>query len=229
MDKRNVSTELELSRAANVAERQIYRLGQGLIHTFPITDVVKLAQYFEQSVDEFLATFLPNALQPIEFEQSVDQSAEIAALKAECERLEKTLEQQTTDESEEVAALKAEYERLEKTLEQQGITLQQQWQQEALDQLEPWLLQWSAAANAAIERPNFPAKALVSLAKPFEQLLENWDVQPIGVVGDTVEYDPTTHQLVKDGFDVEPGDTVTVQNIGYTQGDRLLHRAKVVG
>ena len=50
----------------------------------------------------------------------------------------------------------------------------------------------------------------------------------IGEVGEAVEYDPQIHQLVKGGFSTKPGDKVTIQNVGYQQGDRLLHRAKVI-
>ncbi|OKH17814.1 nucleotide exchange factor GrpE [[Limnothrix rosea] IAM M-220] len=227
MAEKGLTSESQLAAATGVAERQIYRLGQGLICALPIADLVKLAQYFELSVDDFLGAFLPIAVQPMDFDANVGRSP--APSTPEPELPTDEIEQQIEAlESPEITALKAEYNRLEQTFEQQKNTLQQQWQQAALEQLESWLLQWSAAAKAAQENPDFPAKTLVALAKPFDQLLESWHVTPIGSVGETVEYDPQIHQLVKGGFDTQTGDPVTIQNVGYMQGDRLLHRAKVM-
>jgi molecular chaperone GrpE (heat shock protein) len=216
----------ELAQLAGIAERQIFRLQAGLIHTFPVADVVKLAQALGLSVDELLGIFLPLATQPMAFAPSVkpeEPQAEPEPVKTE--PLPPALS--PVDQSAEIAALKAEYERLEKTLENQATTLRQQWQQEALELLESWLLQWSAAANAAQQNPTFPAKTLVALAKPLDHLLEAWQVTPLGVIGEELIYNPKQHQLVKGGFDVKPGDPVIVQHVGFMQGDRLLHRAKV--
>ncbi len=228
MAEKSLLSKSELAAATGVTERQIYRLAQGLVHALPIADVVKLAQYFEISVDDFLGKFLPIAVRPLSFDANIGRSP-VSPTPKPTPELQAEIEEQIEElESPEITALKAEYSRLEQTFEQQKTTLQQQWQQEALEQLESWLLQWSAAANAAKENPDFPAKTLVALAKPFEQLLESWDVNAIGAVGEPVEYDPQLHQLVKGGFDIKPGDTVTIQNVGYMQGDRLLHRAKVI-
>lgn len=311
MAQANISDVVQLAQQSGVATRQVYRLQKGLIHTLPVEEVVKLAQFFDQSVDEFLALFLPTAIHPIPFTpkivsqpiidpaelealqaegdrlreqlkadaathlqtvqrletQMAEQAqalaelqaqldaqakiptidpAELAALKTEGDRLRAELKAETEAHSQSVEtlearlaaqaaehaktleALKAEYSRLEAQLSEQGDSTQHQWQQEALDILESWLLQWSAAANAAQNNPNFPAKTLVALAQPFEQLLESWGIIPIGTVGETVKYDPKQHQLVKGGFDVKAGDAVMIQNVGYQQGDRLLHRAKVI-
>lgn len=351
MAQANIDNVVLLAKYADVAARQLYRLQEGLIHTLPVATIVKLAQYFDQSVDEFLAQFLPTALQPLNFgiqtqskpsanpaeletlkaecdrlilqltdqtaayakdtaslkaektqlemqlaDQAVTHAAEVEALKAEyahletqlaeqavthateiealdhrnhdpaaidpatletlqaqCDRLQRELEEQalgnnfkiqdleaeceylqakmaeqTTVHITEIETLKAEYQRLEEQLTNEGDRARQAWQQEALDILESWLLQWSAAASAAQDNPQFPAKTLVTLAKPFDQLLASWNVTPIGSIGEEVAYDPKQHQLVKGGFDVQSGEPVIVQNVGYQQGDRLLHRAKVI-
>jgi molecular chaperone GrpE (heat shock protein) len=56
-------------------------------------------------------------------------------------------------------------------------------------------------------------------------LVAAWEVEPIGTVGTEVPYDPQNHQLM--GGTVQPGESVRVRYVGYRQGDRLLHRAKV--
>lgn len=396
MAQANIADLVQLGKQSGVALRQIYRLQKGLIHTLPVEEIVRLAQFFDLAVDEFLALFLPYAIHPIAFtaatktvptvdpaeltalqqegdrlrvqlkeeaeafaemvqtlehklaSQAADHQHIVAALQTEQDNLhaqltaantthaemvklletqiaeqtqelellqsqltnqsdtpaidpaewealqtegdrlrtqlaaqaqeladlqaqldeytdspqidptelealqlegdrlraelkveteahaqsvtnlEARLAAQATEHAKTVETLKAEYSRLENQLTGQGDTNQQQWQQEALDILESWLLQWSAAANAAQNNPSFPAKTLVALAQPFEQLLEHWGVTPIGAIGERVAYDPKQHQLVKGGFDVKPGDPVRVQNVGYQQGDRLLHRAKVI-
>ncbi|ACB00612.1 nucleotide exchange factor GrpE [Picosynechococcus sp. PCC 7002] len=269
MAQANVSDVIQLAAYSRVAARQIYRLQAGLIHSIPVEAVVKLAQYFDQSVDEFLALFLPTGIQPLEFTPKTTQAtgidpAELEALQTEGDRLRAQLEtqainhaeeieqlqhhlqvqqqeytdkidhlqQQLTDQAEAQAqqeeTLKAEYARLETQLDSQQAQNEQRWQQEALDILEAWLLQWSAAAKAAQDNAQFPARTLVALTQPFEQLLASWDVTPIGTVGEIVDYDPQEHQLVKNHGDVGPGDAVVIQNAGYRQGDRLLHRAKVI-
>ncbi|MBV5259998.1 nucleotide exchange factor GrpE [Synechococcus moorigangaii CMS01] len=269
MTQANVSDVIQLAAYSQVSARQIYRLQAGLIHSVPVEAVVKLAQYFDRSVDEFLALFLSTGIHPVEFtpkltsEPNIDPAA-VASLQAEgdrlraeleiqainhaeeiqqlqqhletqqeeydqkIDRLQQQLETQAADHADQEAALKAEYVRLEAQITAQNDRNEQQWQQEALDTLEAWLLQWSAAAKAAQDNPQFPARTIVALTQPFDQLLESWNVTPIGSVSEIVEYDPLVHQLVKDHGDVAPGDLVMIQNVGYRQGDRLLHRAKVI-
>jgi DNA-binding Xre family transcriptional regulator len=121
--------------------------------------------------------------------------------------------------------LKQEYQRLEKCLEQQKQELYDEFQQSSLQTIESWLLQWSGAAYAAQNRPEFPAKNLVLLIRPIEQLLKDWGVEVTETVGSEIPYDPQRH-IVLDGT-VEPGELVRVRFAGYRHGDRLLHRAKV--
>lgn len=224
MTQANIADELELASRSGVPERQIYRLQQGLVHSFPVAIVVKLAQSLQVSVDDFLAAFLPQSLVPVEFMPSA------VSLEPEPIVEKKAPEPEPEPQVDEaaIANLKAEYQRLEAQLATQSEILQEQWQAEALNILEAWLLQWSAAANAAQHNQDFPAKTLVTLTQPFTYLLENWEVYPLGSVGEEVAYDPQIHQLVKGGFSTQPGDLVQVQNVGYQWGDRLLHRAKVI-
>jgi transcriptional regulator with XRE-family HTH domain len=103
--------------------------------------------------------------------------------------------------------------------------LQQEFQRSSLQTLEPWLLQWSAAAYAATQNPELPATKLLPLVRPVENLLTSWDVKMIDRVGETVPYNPQQHDLM-DGT-ANAGDPVRVRYAGYQQADRLLHRPKV--
>ncbi|HTL89271.1 MAG TPA: helix-turn-helix transcriptional regulator [Leptolyngbya sp.] len=121
--------------------------------------------------------------------------------------------------------LQTEYDRLQTQLIEQRETLFQDFQQSSLQTLEPWLLQWSAAAFAAQQNPQAPAVKLLPLMRPIEQLLQQWGIEPTAIVGSEIPYDPQQHQLM--GGMAEPGDLVRVRYSGYRQFDRLLYRAKV--
>ena len=123
------------------------------------------------------------------------------------------------------AALQHEYQRLQSQLVQQREDLWQEFQQTSLQTLEPWLLQWSAAAYAAQQNSQLSAVKLLPLIRPIEQLLQQWSIEAIGAVGSEIPYDPHRHQLMSGT--AEPGALVRVRYAGYQQHDRLLHRVKV--
>ncbi len=122
-------------------------------------------------------------------------------------------------------AMQKEYDRLQTQLIEQRETLLQDFQQSSLQTLEPWLLQWSAAAFAAQQNPQAPAVKLLPLVRPIEQLLQQWGIEQTAIVGSEIPYDPQQHQLM--GGAAELGDLVRVRYAGYRQYDRLLYRAKV--
>lgn len=126
-----------------------------------------------------------------------------------------------------VKALRQECDRLQTQLATQAETVRQQVQQEAIAQLETWLVQWPTFAHAAQQKPDLSAQKLLPLVRPVETLVQSWGVTPIETVGAEVSYDPQIHQPSKAGV-LSPGQPVRVSHVGYRQGDRLLYRAKVV-
>ncbi len=125
-----------------------------------------------------------------------------------------------------VKALREECDRLQTQLATQAETVRQQVQQEAIAQLESWLVQWPTAAHAAAQRDDLPAHRLLPLVRPIEELIRRWGLVPIEAVGAEVPFDPQIHQP-KAGC-IAPGQRVRVSHVGYRQGDRLLHRARVI-
>lgn len=123
------------------------------------------------------------------------------------------------------AAIAQEYDRLQTQMQQQRETLIQEFQQQTLQILESWMLQWPTAASKAQENPDLSAVKLLPLLRPIEQLLQEWGVEAIATVGASIPYDPQFHQLMEGT--AQPGETVKVRYTGYRQGDQLLHRAKV--
>jgi transcriptional regulator with XRE-family HTH domain len=118
-----------------------------------------------------------------------------------------------------------EYDRLQAQLATQRAELLEEFQQMTLQTIESWMLQWPTAAHAAQQNPTAPAVKLLPLVRPVENLLTQWGIVPIGVVGETIGFDPQRHQVI--GPVPDPGDPVRVRYVGYCQGDRLLHRTKV--
>lgn len=128
-------------------------------------------------------------------------------------------------DTESLTTLKQEYQRLEQQLSEQRETLWQEFQQNSLNILESWLLQWPSAVVAANNNPQFPLKTLLMLVKPVEKLVISWGLKPIASVGAQLPYNPQEHQLLEGT--AQPGDLVKVRNLGYKKGNKLLYRAKV--
>ena len=107
------------------------------------------------------------------------------------------------------------------------VLSEETFQRSALHTLEPWLLQWSAAANAAQRNPQLAAAKLLPLLRPIDILLTEWGVEILGRVGEELRYDPTLHQSMESGVLIQTGDRIRVRFSGYRYRGNLLHRAKV--
>lgn len=189
---------------AGFSRQQIKNLRQGQIQLWRLDSLQKLAQVLHISLEELLASF-GSAI-------SLWGGEAIASPPSDSNQAE-------------IQALKQEYQRLSDQLAQQQQTLQQAFQAESLQILESWLIQWPKAAQAARQNPQLPAVKLLPLLRPVEDLLKHWHIEPIGEIGAEVAYDPQRHQLQQGT--VTPATLVKVDYVGYQQGDRLLHRAKV--
>ncbi|MGD1864294.1 MAG: helix-turn-helix domain-containing protein [Phormidesmis sp.] len=98
-------------------------------------------------------------------------------------------------------------------------------QSTALQTIETWLIQWPTIAKRVQDHPELSATKLLPFIRPVEQLMEEWNVEPIATIDEQLPYDPTYHQLTK-GV-ANPGDLVQVTHTGQTHHKNLLHRAKV--
>lgn len=99
------------------------------------------------------------------------------------------------------------------------------FQYQSLQTLESFLTYFPTAKAAALQNPNFPATKLLPLIGAIDRLLVQWNVTPIGTVGEELPYEPQFHQLIEGS--ANPQDLVTVRYVGYRQPERLLFRAKV--
>ncbi|MGB3693708.1 MAG: helix-turn-helix transcriptional regulator [Spirulinaceae cyanobacterium] len=195
MQQVGISNYEELRKKSGVREREIIRLRYGLVLQTKAETLVKLAQTLQISVDKLIKVL----------------SSKPIAQKA-ATPVDKT-------------KLKQEYQRLQKQIANQKESLQQEFQQESLQTLESWLVQWPTAAAAVENNPELPATRLLPLIKPVTQLLQNWRVEAIASVGEEVAYNPQQHQLMSGT--AQDGDPVKVRYLGYSWKNKLLYRAKV--
>lgn len=124
-----------------------------------------------------------------------------------------------------IDTLRQEYQRLQNQLAEQRQTLLQEFQLSSLQVLESCLLQLPTFAFKAQENPEISATKLLPLMRPLQQLLQQWGVEQIAPIGEKLPYNPQLHQLLSGN--ARAGDLVIVRYTGYTQGDKLLYRAKV--
>lgn len=191
----------ELSQVAKVARLQLIRIQQGLILNLSLGAIARIAQALNVSVDSLLQTFVE---QPqVSSDQAITSSQQDDAL----------------------IACRQEYQKLQQEMTQLQQALLVEFQQASLETIESWLLQWPTAATAVRQNPQLPASKLLSLVEPVEQLVKHWNVSTIATVGEELAYDPQNHQLMKGVAQV--GELVKVRYVGYKQGDKLLHKAKV--
>ena len=214
MTAQNIATFKALSLRSQVSLGAIKRLQQGHILTMQVQTVTKIAAALGISVDDLVRSFTADL---------TDLTAESVAI----------VKPQTSNPD-----LQQEYDRLAQQLKSQETNLREVFQNEALQTLEPWLIQWSAAAHAAQTNPQLMASRLLPLLTPIDTLLVQWGVSAIGIVGEECDYDPVLHQGMNG--DCQVGDRVRVRFLGYRRQtvqalngqtlneNQVLHRAKVM-
>ncbi|MBD2113287.1 MULTISPECIES: helix-turn-helix domain-containing protein [Cyanophyceae] len=200
MAEANIASYRALSQTSGVPRSAIDSLRQGQVGRLRVDVLQRLSQALGLSLEDLVNRF---------------SSLNVSQLRGGSEN----------EAMDQIQILRQECDRLQTQLVTQADTVRQQVQQEAIAQLEPWLVQWPTAAHAAQQKADLPAQKLLPLVRPVETLVQSWGVTPIETVGAEVSYDPQIHQP-KAGV-LSPGQPARVSHVGYRQGDRLLYRAKV--
>lgn len=197
MQQAGITSFEELSKISGVSQWQLNRLLVGLMPKLSIETLLKLSQALQISLEQLLFSF--------EVKYGSIPSENLFGAET----------------------FKQEYQNLQQQLKEQKNILEQEFQQSSLAVLESWLLQWPTAAIVAQKNPQLSAVKLLPLVKPIFELLKQWGLEMTASVGDTIPYDPQSHQLLEGGGEAQPGDLVTVRYVGYRKDDQLLHKAKV--
>ena len=201
MQKVSIDSLEDLSEVANVPELQIRRLLYGLIYKLSVENSLRLSQVFQLDLQKFISLFA-------EAENSDLPQENIAKQSTQNDR-----------------SWQQEYQRLEREIAQQKDTLQLQFQQDSLQVIESWLIQWPTAIAAIAKNPDLPAERLIPLVNPVKELVANWGLTSINSVGEELAYNPQLHELMTGS--AEPGTMVKVRYVGYKNGNELLYKAKV--
>ncbi|AFZ12889.1 hypothetical protein Cri9333_2010 [Crinalium epipsammum PCC 9333] len=125
----------------------------------------------------------------------------------------------------EIEELRQECLRLREQLQQQNIQLTTEFQESTFKQIQTLLTNYPSLRPMVQVKPELPAKNIISLLTPLDNLLSTWGYELIGQAWEQVEYDPQLHQ--PDNSDIQPGELVFVRFVGYRQGERILVPAKV--
>lgn len=115
--------------------------------------------------------------------------------------------------------------RLRDELHQQKTQVTADCQDATFESLQSLLTNYPSAAQMAQVKPDLPARNLLALLTPLDNLLQSWGIEPIGIPWEAVPYDPYIHQA--DADDITPGEVIYIRFVGYRQGDRLLCPARV--
>ncbi|RMF26437.1 MAG: helix-turn-helix domain-containing protein, partial [Cyanobacteria bacterium J083] len=187
----------ELSTISGVSSWQISRIEYGLFTKMPIEILLKLAKALQVSPPDLLSKFINPTVKQEENNISLQK----------------------------YNSLQAEYKNLQAQMAQTREDLLKEFQNQVIEAIESWLIQWPTVIAATKKNPNLTAIKILPLVNPIENLLKQWGLEAIGTVGAEIPYDPTIHQLMS-GI-VEPGEMVMVRYVGYRQAERLIYRCRV--
>ena len=152
---------------------------------------------------------------------TVPPHPELETKRRECLELQQQL-QQLTQEKE---TLRKDGLRLHSELQQQQLELTQEFRKSTFEKMQTLLVNYPSIDQMVQAKPELPAKNLLSSFTPLENLLKEWDYQPIGKPWEQIEYNPQIHQ--SDSGDIKQGEMVYIRFIGYKHQDNILCPAKV--
>jgi molecular chaperone GrpE (heat shock protein) len=125
----------------------------------------------------------------------------------------------------EIVALQQQCLQLREQLQQQKKQLTEDFQAATFEQIQTLLTNYPSAQKMAQAKPDLPARNLIALFTPLDNLLQGWGIESIGSAWEQVAFDPQLHQPDED--DITVGEGVYVRFVGYRQGDRILCPGKV--
>ncbi len=129
---------------------------------------------------------------------------------------------ESSDRTAEILALKQECLSLREQLGQQSDRLIDEYREATFEELKSLLTQYKSVRQMVQNKPDLPAKNLIALFTPLDNLLQSWEYEPIGETWQQVAYNPQLHQ--SDSSDISDGEMVYVRFVGYKShaGDILV-------
>ncbi|MCY7273214.1 MAG: molecular chaperone GrpE [Phormidesmis sp. CAN_BIN44] len=121
-----------------------------------------------------------------------------------------------------ITELQQQCQRLRDELTSQKAQLRSDFSNATFEQLQTLLLNYPSACKMAQTMPDLPARNLVALFTPLENLLQTWGIEAIGSPWQSVSYDPQVHQ--PDVDDIAVGERVYIRFVGYRRRDMASHQ-----
>ncbi|OIP78774.1 MAG: nucleotide exchange factor GrpE [Oscillatoriales cyanobacterium CG2_30_44_21] len=198
MQQANVPSLRSLSERTGLSRRAVAKLRTGKAADLKYADLCQLSLILQIDLAQLIQDFIENPTESF----LPKNSTEVEELRQECQYLQQKIVKQAQE-------------------------LRSQFQQETIQQLESLILQLPSAVYAAQTNPQMLAKNILPLLRPLDLLLKKWEIQAIGAAGEEASFDPQKHQLIESGALIAQGDRVVIRYVGYTQGEKLLYRARV--
>jgi len=195
MQQLSIANWKTLRQKSGLTTRQLLQVRRGEVEQLPLHQLQMLAEALHWSVEDLIHN-LGILSSPGETSSVTPESLEIEQLRQQCQQLEQELQQLRTQE-----------------------------RHSTFSQLQTLLTNYPTLRRIVEVKPDLPAKNLLPMLTPLENLLKTWGYQPIGSAWQQVTYNPQLHQ--PDTTDIQPGELVYIRLVGYRDGERILCPAKV--
>ena len=140
-------------------------------------------------------------------------------------QIERLLEQCNLIKNKELNALRHECQRLHTEVKEQSSEITKDTRESIFHQLQSLLTNYPSLRQMVQTKPDLPAKNVISLLTPLDNLLNSWEYETIGQAWEAVEYSPQLHQA--DSSEIQPGERVYVRFVGYRNSSGIICPAKV--
>ncbi len=134
-------------------------------------------------------------------------------------------EQESEQLQEQIRDLTQQCQRLKQDLETQSEEITTDVKNITFELLQSLLTSYPTAKVMIKVKPDLPAKNLLALLKPLDNLLTYWGIETIGKPWEKVPYNPSVH--LPDHPDIMPGELIYIRFVGYRHGELILTPAKV--
>ena len=193
----NIPNWQALQQQASLSSIALWQLRDGEINNLTLGEVTQVATVLSVPLGELL----DKLGLPVE-------NPELEARRLKCAQLTSLLQQS----SKEKATLHQEGLRLHQELQQQRLELTQELRESTFEQLQTLLINYPSFQSLVSIKPELPAKNLISLLTPLDNLLSAWNYEQIGKPWQQVPYNPQIHQ--PDVSDISPGELVYIRFVG---------------
>jgi molecular chaperone GrpE (heat shock protein)/DNA-binding Xre family transcriptional regulator len=210
MEQVGISNWKDLQQKAGLSNISLGHLRDGEGENLKFSELAQVAKAFSLP----LGTLLDKLYLPV-------QNPELEAHRIECEKLKKEA-QQLEDK---VETFYKEGLRLHEEMQQQKAEVTEVFRESTFAQLQSLLTNYPSIHQMVGAKPELPAKNLLSMFAPLDNLLKEWGYEQIGKPWEQVAYDPQVHQ--PDSSDISEGEQVYVRFVGYQHQGKILCPAKV--